>query len=159
MAENGVIGRCGALPWRLPADLKRFRELTIEHTVVMGRKTFESIGKPLTNRRNVVLSRDSTFRSEGVIVVHNLAEALCGNEGDAEVFVVGGAEVYRQTISTADRVYQTLVHSEVEGDASFTEFNAAKWHLQEDEFHEPDAAHAYALSFRTYIRSEKGPVS
>lgn len=159
MDVNGVIGLGGALPWHLPADLNHFKRLTTGHTVVMGRKTFDSIGKPLANRQNVVLTRDRDFREAGVIVAYDLADALRGAEGEAKIFVAGGAEIYRQTIAKADKVYQTLVHSEVEGDTRFTEFDPSEWHLVDDEFHEPDADHGFAFSFRLYERPTKGPVS
>lgn len=154
-----MIGRSGALPWHLPADLKHFKKLTTGHTVVMGRKTFDSIGKPLPNRRNVVLTRNRAFCPPGVIVAYNLADALLGSEGEGDFFVAGGAEVYRQTIAKAEKVYQTLVHSEVDGDTRFTEFDHAAWDLVEDELHEADADHDYPFSFRLYVRPKKGPVS
>jgi dihydrofolate reductase len=159
MAENGVIGRGGRLPWHLPADLKRFKALTTGHTIVMGRKTFESIGEPLPNRRNVILTRNVNFHHDGVIVVHNLADAFLGADEEEKIFVAGGAEVYRQAIPQADRVYQTLVHSEVDGDICFADFNPSEWDLLEDEFHAADSKHAYPLSFRLYKRPKKGPVS
>ena len=159
MDVNGVIGRSGALPWHLPADLKHFKKLTTGRTVVMGRKTFDSIGKPLPDRRNVVLTRNRAFCQPGVIVVYNLTDALRGAEGEDEFFVAGGAEVYRQTIDKAEKVYQTLVHSEVDGDTRFTEFDPSAWYLVEDEFHEPDADHDFPFSFRLYERPKKGPVS
>ena len=152
MAENGVIGRGGTLPWHLPADLTRFKALTTGHTIVMGRKTFESIGKPLPNRRNVILTRNIDFHHDGVVVVHNLADALFGTDGEDEIFVAGGAEVYRQALPQTDRVYQTLVHSEVDGDTRFADFNPSEWDLLEDEFHSADSNHAYPLSFRLYKR-------
>lgn len=158
MAENGIIGRGGALPWHLPADLRRFKALTTGHTTVMGRKTFESIGKPLPNRRNVVLTRNRCFFRDGVVVVHELADALRDADGEEEIFIVGGAEVYRQSLPRADRVYQTLVHAEVEGDTSFAEFDHADWELREDELHEPDDEHEYPFSFRVYVRRKRGPV-
>ena len=159
IAENGVIGREGGLPWHLPADLKRFKALTTGHTIVMGRKTFQSIGRPLPNRRNVVLTRDLDFDHPGVIVAHNLADALSSGDVEEEIFVVGGAEVFRQTIPKADRVYQTLVHSEVDGDITFTEFDPSEWDLLRDEFREPDAKHEYPISFRLYMRRKEEPVS
>ena len=123
MSENRVIGKGGQLPWRLPEDLKRFRILTTGHTVIMGRKTFESIGRPLPNRKNVVISRQPGFHSEGVVVVHSLDEALqsCGQE--SEVFVIGGGEIYRAALQKIQRIYLTLVHSQIDGDAYFPEFD------------------------------------
>ena len=159
MAENGVIGRGGTLPWHLPDDLRRFKKLTTGHTVVMGRKTFEAIGKPLPDRRNVVLTRNRAYCRYGVLVLHDLSEALRGAGEADEIFVAGGAEIYRQLIQKADRVYQTLVHAIVEGDTSFEGFDVSEWNLMEEEFHEADTSHAYPFSFRFYIRDEKRPVS
>src|SRR5688572_9779145 len=101
MSENRVIGRNHRLPWHLPADLKRFKQLTTGHTIVMGRKTFESIGKPLLNRRNVVLTRDGNFRAPGVEVAHELDEAIALAKDDSEVFVIGGAEIFRDALGGA----------------------------------------------------------
>jgi dihydrofolate reductase len=159
VAENGVIGRAGKLPWHLPDDLKRFKALTMGHTIVMGRKTFESIGKPLPGRRNVVLTRDRSFLRDGLVVVHNLADGLRGLDGEDQIFVVGGAEVYRQAIPEADRIYQTLVHSEIDGDTSFTEFDSSDWDLLEEELHDIDAGHADGFSFRVLLRRKRRPVS
>ncbi len=159
MDVNGVIGRGGALPWHLPADLNHFKNLTTGHTVVMGRKTFDSIGKPLPDRRNVVLTRNRAFCQTGVTVAYNLADALLGAEGEDELFVAGGAEVYRQTIDKAEKVYQTLVHSEIDGDTRFTDFDPSAWDLVADELHEPDADHDFPFSCRLYERPNKRPVS
>ena len=147
VAENGVIGRNGALPWHLPADLRRFKALTWGHTVVMGRRTFEAIGKPLPNRLNVVLTRDPEFRSDGVSVVHSLADALSGADSDEELFVIGGAEVFRQTIARSDRLYRTLVHATIDGDTKFEIADPSEWVLCEEELHQRDDKHAYAFQF------------
>jgi dihydrofolate reductase len=158
VAANGVIGRGDTLPWHLPDDLKRFKALTTGSTIVMGRKTFESIGNPLPNRRNVVLTRDRDFKREGVVVLHALADALGDARGGEEIFIIGGAEVFRMSLPQADRVYQTAVHAEVEGDTRLAEFDLSGWELREDEFHDADDEHEYAFSFRVYERSERRPV-
>lgn len=159
VAENGVIGKSGALPWHLPKDLKHFKTLTSGHATVMGRRTFESISKPLPNRRNVVLTRNRDFRSEGVRVVHTLEEALrIINEG-TEIFVIGGAEVFRLALPLADHVHQTVVHAEVEGDTYFDQFDPSDWELREDEYQDADEDHAYAFSFRSWVRRAKRPAS
>jgi dihydrofolate reductase len=123
VAENGVIGRDNALPWRLPDDLKRFRALTTGHTVVMGRRTWDSIGRPLPGRTNVVVSRDSARRVEGARVVGSLDEALSGLPDGAEVFVIGGAEIYRLALPRADRLVITEVRASFEGDVYLPEWD------------------------------------
>jgi dihydrofolate reductase len=150
MAENRVIGKDGMLPWHLPEDLKRFKRTTVDHTVIMGRRTFDEIKRPLANRRNVVITRNRDFRQPGVTVVPNLDEALALGAGEREVFVIGGAEIFRLALPRADRLYLTVVHGTVEGDAYFPLFETGDWVLVEDQRHEADEKHAYAFSFRTY---------
>ncbi|HEV8355935.1 MAG TPA: dihydrofolate reductase [Gemmatimonadales bacterium] len=151
VSENRVIGKAGKLPWRLPKDLQHFKKLTLDHTVIMGRKTFEEIQRPLTNRRNVVISRNPGFHPHGVTVVPSLAEALALGATEDEVFVVGGGEIYRLALPRADRLHLTVVHAVVEGDTFFPPLDAA-WALDEEERHEPDEKHAFAFTFRTYSR-------
>jgi dihydrofolate reductase len=119
MAENRVIGRNGAIPWDLPDDRRRFRSLTMGHPVIMGRRTFEAIGHPLPGRRNIVLTRQAHYRAEGCDVAHDLRSALEACEGSTEVFIIGGAEIYRQALPFAGRIYLTIVHAEISGDAFF----------------------------------------
>ncbi len=152
MAEHRVIGRDGGLPWRLPDDLKHFKRLTIDHTVIMGRRTFDEVGRPLANRRNVVISRNRAFRPDGVTVVSSLDEALALTATETEVFVIGGGEIYRQALPRADRVYLTLVHATVEGDTTFPEFEQSAWVIESEEFHPADDRHAYGFTFREYRR-------
>jgi dihydrofolate reductase len=152
MAENQVIGRGGGLPWHLPKDLQHFKRLTVDHTVIMGRKTFEEIKQPLANRRNVVISRQPGFHPRGVTVVPSLDEALALGATEEEVFVIGGGEIFRLALPRADRLYLTLVHTRVEGDTWFPPFDAATWALEEEELHPADEKHAYAFSFRRYRR-------
>jgi dihydrofolate reductase len=130
MAENRIIGRAGALPWRMPSDLKTFRRLTLGKPVVMGRKTFQSIGRPLDGRTNIVVTRDAGFRADGVIVVASLDAALAtaarSATGDgADIMVIGGAEIYRASLPLADRIYLTVVHAAPPGDTSFPELDAS----------------------------------
>jgi dihydrofolate reductase len=152
MAENRVIGRAGGLPWRLPDDLKHFKRLTVDHTVIMGRRTFEEIKRPLANRRNVVISRNQGLAALGVTVVPNLDEALALGATESEVFVIGGGEIFALALPVADRLYLTLVHAAVDGDTYFPRFDEAGWVLDEDRFHPADERHAYSFSFRTYRR-------
>lgn len=153
MAENRVIGKDGGLPWRLPDDLKHFKRLTVDHTVIMGRKTFDEIRHPLANRRNVVISRNPAFRPAGATVVPSLEEALALGATEREVFVVGGGEIYRQALPFADRIYLTVIHAEIEGDTWFPPFETSDgWMLESEERHPVDERHAYPFTFRTYRR-------
>lgn len=130
-AKNGVIGRDGAMPWHLPADLKRFKAITVGKPVVMGRKTFESIGKPLPGRQNIVLTRDPGWRAEGVTVVPNLAEAIAAAGLDprirGHVMIIGGAEIYALALPIATRIELTEIDAEPEGDTFLPAFDAARW--------------------------------
>lgn len=126
-SENNVIGRDNALIWHLSADLKRFKVLTTGHAVLMGRKTFESIGKALPNRRNIVVSRNPDFRLEGCEVVPGIAEALQLVAGEEEVFVIGGGRIYNELWNRADRLYLTRVHTEAEGDTFIPAVDERQW--------------------------------
>lgn len=152
LTENRVIGRDNTLPWRLPADLKRFRRLTTGHPVILGRKNYESIGRPLPERTNIVLTRDRAYRAPGCTVVDTLDAAYTAAAGASEIFVIGGAELYAQTLARADRLYLTWVHAQVPGDTFFPTFDLADWTEIERERHEPDRDHAYGFSFVTYDR-------
>lgn len=152
VAENGVIGRSGGLPWRLPDDLKHFKRLTVDHTVIMGRKTFDEVKRPLPNRRNVVISRNPAFRPAGVTVVSNLEEALALGSSEEEVFVIGGGEIYRLALPGADRLYLTIVHASVEGDTSFPSFDQQAWALEDEVHHPADERHRFSFTIRTYRR-------
>ena len=152
VAENGVIGRDNALPWRLSADLRRFKALTLGHTVIMGRKTFDSIGKGLTGRRNLVVSRNPEFRPEGAERVPSLDAAIEAAGPAGEVFVIGGAEVYRQARPLAQRIYLTLVHASPEGDTRFPIPEAPEWKLVSTETHGADDRNEFAMEFRVYRR-------
>jgi len=127
VARNGVIGRDGRLPWHIPEDLKRFRALTMGHHIIMGRRTWESIGRPLPGRTSVVVTRDRDYSAPGVKVAHSLAEALAACAGDEEVFVIGGAEIYREALPRADRIYLTEVLADYPGDVRFPALGA-EWH-------------------------------
>lgn len=119
MAENRVIGRDNAIPWHLPDDLKRFREITMGHTVIMGRKTFESIGKPLAGRKNLIITTNPDYRAEGCIVAHSLRDALVKCADSGEAFICGGGEIFREALPLASRIYLTVVHDEFDGDTYF----------------------------------------
>jgi len=152
MASNGVIGSGGKLPWHLPDDLRRFKALTLGHPVIMGRRTWESMGKPLAGRRNLVVSRRSDWNAEGAEVVPSLAEALARCAAAEEVFVIGGAELYREALLRADRLYITRVQAHVPGDARFPSWDETAWRLETEEHHPADARHAHAFRFCVYTR-------
>ena len=147
MAENGVIGRENRLPWRLPADLRRFKSVTMGKPVIMGRKTYESIGKPLPGRSNIVVTRDPDYRAPGCQVVHSLEQALEAGAGHPEVMVIGGAELYRQALGRAQRMYLTLVRAEVEGDTLFPDIEPQQWRELERESHRADEKNQYDYDF------------
>ncbi len=151
VSENGIIGRDGGLPWRLPEDLKHFRRLTLGNTVLMGRKTFESLGKPLEGRANWVLSRDPAYAPAGARVFRDLDAALAA-EPQGALLVIGGAELYRQTLSHARRLELTRVHAQVEGDTLFPHYDPAQWHETARRDHAADERHAHAYSFLTLER-------
>ncbi len=151
-AENRTIGRGGKLPWHLPADLQFFKRLTTNHTIVMGRKTYESIGRPLPNRRSIVITRDPGYRADGVDIAPSLEEALAMAAGDDDVFIIGGAEVFEQGIPLAERIYLTKIHAQVEGDVWFPPIDEGEWTVISREDHAADDRHAYAFTFITYQR-------
>src|SRR3989344_7558281 len=126
LSENRVIGKDNKLPWHITEDMKRFRDLTTGHTVIMGRKTFDSIGRPLPRRTNVVITRDPEWKAAGVIVCHCLDEAIKVGYSDQELFVIGGGQIYEQAMPIADRLYLTLVHTNIEGDAFFPDYSDFK---------------------------------
>ena len=131
MAKNRVIGRNNALPWQLPPDLKRFKELTMGHHIVMGRKTYESIGRPLPGRTSVIITRQPDYQVPGAIVVASIDQALkvcsAGKEVDQEIFVIGGAQIYRQSLGLCQRIYITEIQQEFDGDTLFPELNQQEW--------------------------------
>ena len=127
MAQNRTIGSNNMLPWRCPEDLKHFKALTMGHHMVMGRKTFDSIGKPLPGRTTVVVTRNRELRIGGCIMAYSLEQALAACAGDEEIFIVGGAELYAQALSLADTLYITEIMQDVEGDAHFPEFDKTEW--------------------------------
>jgi len=153
VADNGVIGQHNRLPWRLSDDLKRFKALTLGKPVIMGRKTWESIGRPLPGRRNLVVSRQPQLHLEGAEVVASLSAAVQCCQDAAEVMVIGGAEIYRQAMPMALRLYLTRVHAQIEGDAFFELPQADAWHELAREDHSADERNQFAYSFCIYQRS------
>ena len=153
VAENGVIGRRNQLPWHLSTDLKRFKSLTMGHHLVMGRKTWDSVGRPLPGRVNVVITRDENFRAEGAVVVHSLEDALRISASDPEVFIAGGAEIFRAALPIAHRMHLTRVHAEVEGDVYFPDVDWTQWREVDREMHAADEKNDFACTFFTYDRT------
>ncbi len=151
MARNRVIGKSNTLPWRLSPDLKRFRRITMGHPIIMGRKTYESIGRPLDGRKNIVITRNPEFRPDGVTVAGSIDEAL-GLANDDEIMIIGGADIYAQTLSRADRIHLTLIHENFDGDAYFPEIDSKEWKEAEREDIEPGVDAAFGYSFVTLER-------
>jgi dihydrofolate reductase len=151
VAQNGIIGRGNDLPWRLPADLAHFKRLTLGHPILMGRRTWDSLGRPLPGRRNLVLTRQAGRELPGAEVVGSLSEAreLVGN---GTLMVIGGAELYRLALPNVSVLHLTTVHADIEGDVSFPAWSEHEWNQTDAQFHDADDRHAYAYTFRTLIR-------
>ena len=152
--RNGVIGEGGKIPWRLPADLRYFKRVTMGKPLVMGRKTYESIGRPLPGRQNIVLTRQRDFEAPGCTVVHSVEEALAAAGDAEEVMVAGGGSVYRQFLSCADRLYLTFVDTTAEGDTTFPHFDRGRWQLVFEEVHPPDEQNAFSYRFTIFEKAD-----
>jgi dihydrofolate reductase len=151
IAENYAIGKNNQLLWHMPADLKHFKNITSGHTVIMGRKTYDSVGKPLPNRRNIIVTRQD-IKIEGCEVVKSIEDALalCANED--EVFIVGGAEIYKLAMSKTDRIYLTIIHHSFDADTLFPEIDYMEWKETAREDHQPDEKNKFPYSFITLER-------
>ncbi len=154
VSSNGVIGRDGGLPWRLSNDLKHFKKLTMGHHLIIGRRTWDEVGKPLPGRTMVVVTRSRRFAPEGVRVAHSLEEALDIARDDDEPFIGGGAHIYRMALEKilVDRLYITRVHAEVDGDTFFPDIKFDAWKLVSEEHHEADERNQYPFSFLIFER-------
>jgi len=152
IAENNAIGKGNQLLWRMPADLKHFKNATTGHTVIMGRKTFDSVGKPLPNRRNIVITRDTDLKIDGVEIVNTLEKAvsLCNN--DEEVFIVGGAEIYKMAMDRTDKIYLTVIHGVFDADTFFPEIDLEIWKETEIVDNNADEKNPFDYTFSTYVR-------
>jgi len=157
MDESRVIGKDNQLPWHLPEDLKFFKRTTMGHAIAMGRKTHESIGRALPGRENIVITRQLDYKSHDVTVFYSIEEFVkyCGNQND-EIFVIGGAEIFKETFEYADRLYITHIEEEFEGDTYFPEFNEREWELVSSEKGIKDEKNPYKYEFRIYDRKTKG---
>jgi dihydrofolate reductase len=164
VSKNNVIGGGNTLLWNLPADMKHFREITSGHTVIMGRKTFESIGRTLPNRRNIVITRDKNYTRDDIEVVNSIEEALRlvgleqgkefeENQDEVEVFIIGGGEIYKQAIDKAQKLYITEVHQDFEGDTLFPEIDKKKWQETSRENFEIDEKNNIPYSFVEYKKT------
>ena len=153
MARNRVIGRDNQLPWRLPDEIAYFKRVTMGHPIVMGRRTYESIGKPLPGRQNIVVTHDRAYKAPGCTVVGSLAEAWEAAGDAAEVCVIGGTSLFRESLPIADRIHLTLVEAEVAGDTYFPEFDRGEWRETEVMRHAADERHAYP--FRILLLERK----
>ena len=158
VSENGVIGYQGGIPWKLPADLQMFKQTTMGHSLIVGRKTYESIGRPLPGRRMMVLSHQQDYLAEGCQVVDGLPEALelARLKGENEAFIAGGAQVYAQALPLADRIYWTQVHADVDGDTFFPEFERNEWVEQERTEFSANGENAYGFAFSVLTRRVDG---
>jgi dihydrofolate reductase len=157
VARNGVIGRDNELPWKLPADLAYFKRVTMGHPVIMGRRTYESIGKPLPGRKNIVLTRDASYGAPGCTVVNRLEDAWKAAGGARDVCVIGGATLFEETLPIAERIHLTEVEADVEGDTFFPPFDRGEWTEREVERHGVDDRHAYP--FRIVVLERPKPVA
>jgi dihydrofolate reductase len=154
MDRKRGIGVDNKLPWRLSADLKRFRELTMGHHIIVGRKTFESIGRPLPGRRMIVVTRDRSYKAEGCGLAHSVEDAidLARERGESEAFICGGAEIYAQSIGIVDRMYLTFVDAEVAADTFFPEFDEQEWSERESFYQPADEKNQYPFTFKLMVR-------
>lgn len=154
VAKDNVIGLDNQIPWYLPADLAWFKRTTLGHTVIMGRKCFRSIGRPLPKRTNIVITRDPFFVADGVTVAYSIEEALemAYDLGETEAFIIGGGEIYRQSIELWDKIYLTEVNLKTDGDVFFPEINADEWRETSSEAHESDEKNEYSYIFKILER-------
>ncbi|HNP33437.1 MAG TPA: dihydrofolate reductase [Flavobacterium sp.] len=152
VAENNALGKNNQLLWHLPDDFKRFKNVTTGHYIIMGRKTFESFPKPLPNRTHVIITRQKDYAPENCIVVDSLPKAIAVCPEDEEVFIIGGGEIYKQSIEMADKLDITKVHHTFEADTFFPEIHVAKWELVSSEFHPKNEKHLFDFTFETYLR-------
>jgi dihydrofolate reductase len=149
VAENNVIGKDNGLIWKLPRDMKHFKETTTGHYIIMGRKTFESNGRPLPNRTNVIITRDEKYKAEGCVVVHSLEDAIKEAKNEQEAFIIGGGVIYDLSMPLVDRIYLTKIHHAFEGDTFFPELNMDDWNITEKRDFEPDEKNEYPFTILT----------
>lgn len=152
-AENNALGKDNDLVWHLPDDFKRFKAITSGHFIIMGRKTFESFPKPLPNRTHIIITRQKEYQvPEGCLVATSIEEALQLCPQNEEVFIIGGGEIYKQSIEIANKIELTRVHTEVEADTFFPEINQNNWKILEEEYHPKDEKHKFDFTYLTYLK-------
>ena len=158
VSDNNVIGKTNSLPWYLPADLKHFKDVTMGHIIIMGQKTHESIGRALPGRTNIVLTFDNDFKAEGCIITTSIEEALrvASAKNEDEVFIIGGASVYKQFMEIADKLYITRIHYKFDGDVYFPKIDEKKWKIVSIDKHKKDSKNAYDYTFKVYQKNTKG---
>ena len=152
VAENNALGKDNQLLWHLPDDFKRFKNITSGHHIIMGRKTFESFPKPLPNRIHVIITRQKDYQSEGCLIVDSFAKAISVCPKDEELFIIGGGEIYKQSVEIADKLDITRVHHTFDADTFFPEIDLTKWKLTSEEYHPKDEKHRFDFTFETYLR-------
>ena len=152
MDRHRLIGTNNQLPWRLPADLQHFKKMTMGKPIIMGRKTWESLGRPLPGRENIIITRNPDYQAMGATVVHSLNAAIVIIQDREEAVIIGGANLYAQVLPRVERLYLTRVEGEFQGDAWFPEFNQADWLLLSAESYQPDEKNSYPYRFETYAR-------
>jgi dihydrofolate reductase len=159
MSRNRVIGKDNQIPWHLPADMRFFQQTTLGHHVIMGRKNYVSMGKPLPRRTNIIITRNPYFISSGCIIVHSLEEALAiaHAANEEEAFVIGGGEIYRLAMDYLDRIYLTTIDLTIDGDVFFPEFSPRDWYLTGEEHFAPDQKNAYAFIIQVFDRISHKP--
>jgi len=151
-AENNALGKDNQLVWHLPNDFKRFKEKTSGHYIIMGRKTLESFPKPLPNRTHVIISRQKNYKVAGCHVVNSIEKAIDICPKEEEIFIIGGAEIYKQSIDFADKIELTRVHANFDADAYFPEINRNQWELILEEHHTKDEKHNFDFTFQTFVK-------
>ncbi len=155
IADNNALGKDNQLIWHLPADLKRFKQVTLNHHIIMGRKTFESLGKPLPNRTSIIITRNKNYKVAGCILVNSLEEALKAAEKDENPYILGGAEIYKQAIEIADKLDITFVHHNFEADAFFPKIDTTIWKETSRQDFKADDKNKYDYSFVSFEKKEK----
>jgi len=156
ITENNIIGKANCMPWHLPADLKFFREKTTGHYIVMGRKTFESIGggRPLPNRVSIIITKQKDYKAEGCLIAHSLEEAIEMAKDQDELFIIGGKQIYDQALAFANKMYITRIHTSIDGDTSFPHYDDSKWEMTSYNERDADEKNAYALSFLVFEKKQ-----
>lgn len=154
LSENNVVGVRNQLPWKLSADLKRVKELTMGHHIIMGRKTYESIGRPLPGRTNVIITRNRNYQVEGCVIVSSLEEAIEISKADSEVFIFGGGEIFKEAIALASKIYMTKVHTDIDGDTYFPLLKPFDWRTIQMKEYKADEKNQFDYTFMTLVKVE-----